>query len=125
VVEFLRDTVLASGYVHLDATPVDVCDPARPGEARSATLWAYRARSPDPELEGLVWFDYRDTKSPVHPAAVLKEYRGVIQTDGASGQCVRATRADHALGLLGACTALRGGGGQARGAARGGLSGAD
>ena len=85
LVEHLRETVLASGYVHVDATPVDVCDPARPGEARSATLWAYRARSPDPELEGLVWFDYRETKSPVHPAAVLKEYRGVVQTDGASG----------------------------------------
>ena len=83
LVEFLRDMVLASGYVHLDATPVDVCDPARRGEARSATLWAYRARSPDPEHEGLVWFDYRETKSPVHPAAVLKEYHGVIQTDDA------------------------------------------
>jgi hypothetical protein len=85
LVEHLRQTVLASGYVHLDATPVDVCDPARPGEARSGHLWAYRARSPDPERDGLVWFDYRDTKSPVHPAAVLEDYRGVIQTDGASG----------------------------------------
>lgn len=85
LVDYLRDAVLASGYVHLDATPVDVCDPARPGKAHSATLWAYRARSPDPEIEGLVWFDYRETKSPVHPAAVLKEYRGVVQTDGASG----------------------------------------
>jgi transposase len=85
LVDYLRQMVLASGYVHLDATPVDVCDPARPGEARSGHLWAYRARSPDPELERLVWFDYRETKSPVHPAAVLKDYRGVVQTDGASG----------------------------------------
>lgn len=85
LVDYLRDAVLASGYVHLDATPVDVCDPARPGKAQSATLWAYRARSPDPDIEGLVWFDYRETKSPVHPAAVLTEYRGVVQTDGASG----------------------------------------
>lgn len=85
LVEYLRDMVLASGYVHLDGTPVDVCDPGRPGEARSGHLWAYRARSPDPEVEGLVWFDYRDTKSPVHPAAVLEDYYGVVQTDGASG----------------------------------------
>jgi transposase len=85
LVEHLKSRVLGSGYVHLDATPIDVCDPARPGEARSGHLWAYRARSPDPETEGLVWFDYRDTKSPVHPAQVLKEYHGVVQTDGATG----------------------------------------
>lgn len=91
LVAHLRERVLGSGYVHLDATPVDVCDPARPGRAHSATLWAYRARSPDPngdpEIEGLVWFDYRPTKSPVEPRAVLTEasFRGVVQTDGASG----------------------------------------
>jgi transposase len=87
LVAHLRAQVFASGYVHLDATPVDVCDPARPGATRTAHLWAYRARSPDPLLEGLVWFDYQPTKSPVHPAALLREghYRGVIQTDGASG----------------------------------------
>lgn len=87
VVDCIKRHVLASGYVHLDATPIDVCDPARPGEARSATVWAYRARSPDPELDGLVWFDYRPTKSPVEPSAVLRaaQYRGVVQTDGAAG----------------------------------------
>lgn len=87
LVDHLRDAVLGSGYVHLDASPVDVLDPARPGEARSGHLWAYRARSPDPEIEGLVWYDYRETKSPVHPASVLRdaEYRGVVQTDGAAG----------------------------------------
>ncbi|MDP1891670.1 MAG: IS66 family transposase [Gemmatimonadaceae bacterium] len=87
LIAHLKAQVLASGYVHLDATPVDVCDPARPGAARSATLWAYRARSPDPTVEGLVWFDYRMSKSPVHPRALLHaaQYRGVIQTDGAAG----------------------------------------
>jgi transposase len=87
VVDCLKRHVLASGYVHLDATPIDVCDPTRPGEARSATVWAYRARSPDPEQDGLVWFDYRATKSPVEPSAVLRaaQYRGVVQTDGAAG----------------------------------------
>lgn len=87
LVDHVKAQVLASGYVHLDATPVDVCDPARPGEARSATLWAYRARSVNPDVEGLVWFDYRPTKSPVHPGTVLREagYRGVVQTDGAAG----------------------------------------
>lgn len=87
IVEALKREVLASGYVHLDATPIDVCDPERPGAARSATVWAYRARSPDPTRDGLVWFDYRATKSPAEPSAILREarYRGVVQTDGAAG----------------------------------------
>jgi transposase len=87
LVDVLKQQVLASGYVHLDATPLDVCDPARPGAARSATVWAYRARSPDPARDGLVWFDYRATKSPAEPSAMLRaaRYRGVIQTDGAAG----------------------------------------
>lgn len=87
VVTHIKQAVLASGYVHLDATPIDVCDPARPGAARSATVWAYRARSPDATRHGLVWYDYQPTKSPVEPSRVLREahYRGVIQTDGAAG----------------------------------------
>lgn len=85
LVAHLKAQVLGSGYVHLDATPIEVRDPARPGAARSATLWAYRARSPDPLVEGLVWFDYQPTKSPSQPAAVLRAYHGIVQTDGASG----------------------------------------
>lgn len=83
LVNRIRELVLASGYVQLDATPIDVCDPDRPGETRSGHIWTYRSRAPaDTEL---VWYDYRDTKSPVHPAAELKGYRGVVQTDGAAG----------------------------------------
>ncbi|HEY0777063.1 MAG TPA: transposase [Gemmatirosa sp.] len=85
LVAHLKRAVLDSGYVHLDATPVDVCDPARPGRAREATLWAYRARSADPAVEGLVWCEYQPSKSPTHPRAVLAAYRGVLQTDGAAG----------------------------------------
>lgn len=85
--DHIQELVLQSGYVHLDATPVDVCDPARPGAARSATLWTYRARSRDPAIDGLVWYEYQPTKSPQHPRGVFHKaaYSGVIQTDGASG----------------------------------------
>jgi transposase len=38
LVAHLKAAVLASGYVHLDATPVDVCAPARPGRARAGAL---------------------------------------------------------------------------------------
>ena len=99
LVAHVKTAVLGSGYVHVDATPVDVCDPARPGRAREATLWAYRARSADPAVEGLVWFEYQASKSPVHPRAVLAAYRGVLQTDGAAG--LDALGAPHAVVHLG------------------------
>lgn len=81
LVEALKAEVLGSGYVHLDATPINLCDPRRPGATREATLWAYRAQ------HGAVWFDYQLSKSPSHPHHVLvsSNYRGALQTDGASG----------------------------------------
>ncbi len=76
----MRD-VLGSGYVFLDATPVPVLDPARPGASREATLWAYRGGT------GGVWFEYQSSKSPQHPDRVLKaaDFCGHLQTDAASG----------------------------------------
>jgi transposase len=77
----LKKEVFASGYLHVDATPVDVCDPDRPGKVREATLWAYRTKA------GAVWFEYHNSKSPTHPDATLKtaQFRGYCQTDGAKG----------------------------------------
>jgi len=79
LVAALREQVWQSGYIHLDATPIDLNDPARPGAVRESTLWAYRANS------GAVWFDFRLHKSPTSPAKLLENYRGLLQTDGASG----------------------------------------
>jgi transposase len=79
MVEAIRRQVWASGYVHLDATPIDLLDPGRPGGAREAVLWAYRAH------DGPVWFEYRKTKTPDGPASRLADFRGYLQTDGATG----------------------------------------
>lgn len=81
LVAALRADVLGSDYLFLDATPVPVADPSRPGATREGTLWAYRSGG------GPVWFDYQPTKSPQHPDRVLKaaNFRGRLQTDGASG----------------------------------------
>ena len=78
LVAAIKGQVWASGYVHLDATPIDLCDPARPGAARESTLWAYRA------TDGPVWFDFQLNKSPKRPAQLLEKYEGLLQTDGAS-----------------------------------------
>ena len=73
--------ILSNGYLHLDATPVMLCDPARPGATRESTLWAYSTH------DGVVGFIFELSKSPTHPAKVLldADYKGLLQTDGASG----------------------------------------
>ena len=71
--------------MHLDATPIDCCDRTRPGKAQTTHVWTYRARSPDPAVDGLVWYDFQLTKTPKEPARLLATYYGVVQTDGASG----------------------------------------
>jgi transposase len=78
LVAAIQTQVWASGYIHLDATPIDLCDPGRPGAARESTLWAYRA------TDGPVWFDFQLNKSPKRPTQLLEKYRGLLQTDGAS-----------------------------------------
>ncbi|MGQ0647914.1 MAG: IS66 family transposase [Gemmatimonadaceae bacterium] len=81
----IRRVTLASGYVHLDATPIDCCDRTQPGKAQTALVWTYRAGSPDPAVHGLMWYDFQLTKTPREPARILTTYRGVVQTDGRRG----------------------------------------
>lgn len=80
----IKALVMQSGYIHLDATPVPLCDPARPGGTVESTVWGYRANG-----EPLCWyqFEYPHGKSPVHPDRELKAagYEGLLQVDGASG----------------------------------------
>jgi transposase len=81
LLEAEKKEVFGRGYIQVDATPIDLCDPARPGAVREATLWAYRTRT------GAVWFEYQTSKSPSHPDATLKKmnFRGYVQTDAAKG----------------------------------------
>ena len=78
LVTAIQAQIWASGYIQLDATPIDLCDPSRPGAVRESTLWAYRA------MDGPVWFDFQLNKSPQRPAQLLQNYRGLLQTDGAA-----------------------------------------
>jgi transposase len=94
LVAAIQAQVWASGYIHLDATPIDLCDPGRPGAARESTLWAYRA------TDGPVWFDFQLNKSPKRPAQLLENYRGLLQTDGASALDAIG-QADHRVTHLG------------------------
>ncbi len=79
--EVLCREVLSSDYLHLDATPVDLCDPARPGSVRESTLWNYTTH------DGRVFFIFEKNKSPGAPGKVLEQagFKGRLQTDGANG----------------------------------------
>ena len=81
LVRHLKMEILCSGYVQLDATPIDVADPSRPGRWREASLWVFRSQA------GAVWFEYQPNKSPKGPDQVLAgaKYRGLLQTDAAAG----------------------------------------
>ena len=94
LVAALKKCVWAAGYIHLYATPIDLLDPGRPGAAREATLWAYRSS------DGSVWFDYQSNKSPQLPARLLEDFRGLLQTDGATGLS-EIGRADKRIRHLG------------------------
>jgi transposase len=84
-VDELKRRLFAEGYVHLDATPVRVCDPARRGGTVEGTVWGYRVNG-----KPLCWYQYaggKGGKSPDHPDRELKAagFKGTLQVDGASG----------------------------------------
>jgi len=81
LVRRIGEDIFAEKYVQLDATPIDVADPAHRGELKEAAVWVYRGKS------GAVWFDYRPTKAVKGPDEVLKkaDYEGLLQHDAAAG----------------------------------------
>jgi len=83
-VDALRERLMKKAYLHLDATPIPLCDPARPGGTVEATVWGYRAND-----EPLAWYHFESAhgKSPDHPDRELKaaNYAGLLQVDGANG----------------------------------------
>jgi transposase len=82
-VDALKADLMKEDYLHLDATPMRVCDPAHPGRTVEGTVWGYRANR-----EPLCWyqFEYARGKSPAHPDRELKaaNFTGKLQVDGAS-----------------------------------------
>jgi transposase len=79
LVAALKTSILTDKYLHIDATPIDECDPQRPGAVREACLWALRAH------DGPVYFEYRQSKSPEGIRKLLVGFQGKLQTDGAAG----------------------------------------
>jgi hypothetical protein len=70
--------VLAGGYIQLDPTPIPLISAQKSGSTKQACMWTYRA------LDGPVFFEFNPTKVGATPAKTLDQYKGILQTDGAT-----------------------------------------
>ena len=78
----LRDELLASAKLFVDETPVPVLDPGR-GRTKTGYFWAI-ARDDRPWGGGdppAVIYSYAPGRGNEHAAALLKDFRGTLQTD--------------------------------------------
>jgi transposase len=73
--EMMR-TLLGGNYLQVDETPVGVQSREVIGRNHRGWLWQYSRPG------GPVVFDYRDSRGREGPESMLKNYRGVLQTDG-------------------------------------------
>ncbi len=64
------------GYIQADETRVAVLQ--QNGKGRNDTAWFWQYSAPD----GLVYFDYQDSRSRAGPKAFLEGYTGTLQSDG-------------------------------------------
>jgi len=90
-------TVLSSPVLFADDTTLPVLDPGR-GRTKTGRLWCY-AVDPRPwngPGHPAAAYVYSENRKAEHPEAHLKDFRGLLQTDGYNG-FKRATGVPHAL----------------------------
>ena len=75
--ESLKKLIVQSNYLHADESPIKVLDKDKKGTTHRGYYWVYHN-----SIDGLVWFDYQEGRGREGPAAVLKDFKGYLQTDG-------------------------------------------
>jgi transposase len=76
VYQLMKQSVLSGGYLQVDETPIRYLDPEAPGKSQLGYLWAYSR----PGAE--VVFDWQTSRGREGPEQMLKEFKGLLQTDG-------------------------------------------
>ncbi len=66
--------------LHADETPVRVSKDGRPAGSKSY-MWVYRGEDSD-EKNQIVLYDYQKTRKLDHPREFLKDFKGIVVTDG-------------------------------------------
>ena len=75
--ESLKKLIVQSNYLHADESPIKVLDKDKKGATHRGYYWVYHN-----SIDGLVWFDYQEGRGREGPVAVLKYFKGYLQTDG-------------------------------------------
>jgi transposase len=73
----LQRETLANAYLQADETGCQVLQGGKKGQCHAGFFWAYHAPA-----DGLVFFDYRKGRDHTGPGEILREFQGVLQTDG-------------------------------------------
>ena len=73
----LKLLIMQSDYLHADESPIKVLDKDKKGETHRGYFWVYHN-----SIEGLVLFDYQPGRGREGPQAMLKDFKGHLQTDG-------------------------------------------
>ena len=96
--ELHKQQILSSGYLHADETRIQVLDDskkARPngssgrGKTHRGFYWVYYSS----ELKAAL-FEYQEGRGREGPNAMLKDYKGYLQTDGYTGYDELAAKKD-------------------------------
>jgi transposase len=75
----LKREVLANLYLQGDETTIKVLQSEKKGACHLGYYWAYHAPA-----DGLVFFDYQQGRDQEGPGKLLKDFKGVFQSDGYS-----------------------------------------
>jgi transposase len=75
--ESLKKLIVQSNYLHADESPIKVLDKDKKGQTHRGYYWVYHN-----SIDGLVWFNYQEGRGREGPVAVLKDFKGYLQTDG-------------------------------------------
>ena len=78
----LMKSLIASGYIQADETPLQVMDEPNRKNTSLSYMWLYRSAIPD---KPVVLFDYRETRQACWPKEILCDFKGHLQTDGYKG----------------------------------------
>jgi transposase len=73
----LKRETLANVYLQADETGCKVQQSGKKGQCHAGFFWAYHAPA-----DGLVFFDYQKSRDHTGPEKILKDFSGVLQTDG-------------------------------------------
>ena len=76
----LRKNLYSSRVVHADETPCNVIRDGRVGSSNSY-MWVYRSGACD-TLRKIIIYDFQKSRRTDHPREFLKNYSGVLVTDG-------------------------------------------